>query len=738
MNNPSKLDLKELNPEQTKAVLAGCGPVLVIAGAGSGKTKVLVNRAAYLIAERAISPYHILAVTFTNKAAKEMKERLASLTGLEMGRMWIGTFHSICARILRIEKDALAVDGNFVIYDTSDSRNLMKKCVKYLGLDSQKYAPAGVLASISQAKNKLEAPEDYAKRADSDWENNISSLYREYQKRLRQNNALDFDDLLTETVWLFKDNQRVLAKYRERFKHILVDEYQDTNPCQYELIRLLGSGHGNIFVVGDPDQSIYGWRGADIKNILDFKDDYPNCTVVKLVRNYRSTQNILDASNRLIANNQGRFEKDLITENGAGEKISYHVSGNDKEESRYILKTLVDLRSEGYELKDMAILYRTHAQSRAFEDDCIRFNIPYRIFGGMRFYERKEIKDSLAYLRLTANPADGESLTRIYNEPKRGIGKTTWDKLVREAEKRDQCLYDILAVSDEIGSLNGPTQKKLLALYRMIDEWQDFVLHNSSIAQLLAKIWEDSGYLAALQDETDGEERRENLEQLFNLAAEFDGYVEEMIDEDDGPLTAFLNQISLATDMDEEAKQNNYLSLMTLHAAKGLEFPIICLVGMEEGVFPHSRVKSSFTLSEMEEERRLCYVGITRAKERLIMTGAEKRLTWGNYNYNMPSRFMKELPQELLELSGNTSKDRLSITESQSINIFTKKNPEQPEKPQAAAALIKVGDRVIHAKFGEGIIVSASAHNDDMKVSVAFPEKGIKEFLWSYAPMKKL
>ncbi len=734
-----KLNFEDLNREQLEAVTAEDGPTLVIAGAGSGKTRVLVSRAAYLISERALPPYNFLAVTFTNKAANEMKERLANLTDFNPRSMWIGTFHAICSRILRIEKDALAFTGNFLIYDTTDSRSLMKKIIAASGLDDKKYSPQGVLAAISQAKNKLIAPEEFSSQASSPWEEKAGQLYNEYQRALRKNNALDFDDLLTETYWLLKDNKSVLEKYRLRFRHILVDEYQDTNHCQYQLIKLLAGEEKNIFAVGDPDQSIYGWRGADIRNILDFKKDYPQCRIIKLIRNYRSTQNILDASNSLIANNKSRLEKDLITENGQGEKLLFYTAESDKEEARFVISHYSGL-SEEYQYKDMAILYRTHAQSRLFEDECVKNAIPYRVYGGIRFYERKEIKDSLAYLRLAANPLDGESLGRIYNEPKRGIGKTTWDRLSQAALAKDKSLYYTLADCDTIPQIGPNAQKKLLALYNMLDSWRDFIFSNDSIAALLEKIWQDSGYMEALSATPEGEERLENLEQLYNLAAEFDALYASEEEAEEDALTAFLGQLALATDMDQENKEDNYLTLMTIHAAKGLEFPIVCLAGMEEGIFPHTRVQSSFNDKEMEEERRLCYVGMTRAQKRLILTAASRRLVWGSYSYNLPSRFLSEIPADLLECKGARPIADIArfSKEGRGANVFKQEGKILETKAETSAGLIKIGDKVLHSKFGAGVIVAMSGPREDLTVRVAFPQQGIKQLIWQYAPIKKI
>lgn len=740
-------DLTGLNKEQRAAVCAPEGPVLVIAGAGSGKTKVLVHRAAYLMEEKGLSPYHLLAVTFTNKAAAEMKERLSDLTGLNLRPMWIGTFHSICARILRRESEQAGFDHNFVIYDSADSKSVIKKLVEAAGLDEKKYTPAAVAAEISKAKNRMLGPREYAVEAANPWQEDIAVLYAAYVHALRQNNALDFDDLLFETVKLLESDSALLDKYQERFQHIMVDEYQDTNHCQYRLIRLLAAKHHHIFVVGDPDQSIYGWRGADIRNILDFEADYPDCLTIKLLQNYRSTQNILDASNALIAHNRDRKEKDLFTEAGPGEKIFFYTAENDKGEARFVIETIGQLIQQGYSYKDCAVLYRTHAQSRLFEEECIRYAIPYRIYGGQRFYDRKEIKDSLAYLRLVANPADGESLGRVYNEPKRGIGKTSWERLTAYAVQMDQSLYGALREAKQIESLGPAAQEKLYGLFQMIDGWQDFSLENTSIAALMDNIWNESGYIQALQTQTDGAERLENLEQFYNLCADFDALYAEQEEPEDDPLIAFLAQISLATDLDEMSVTENYLTLMTLHAAKGLEFPVVFMAGMEEGLFPHSRMQQNIFGKNMgdglEEERRLCYVGMTRAKERLFLSAAERRLVWGSYSYNLPSSFLEEIPPALLQCEGqraveNIRYQRDPVAKKRRTNVFAQEGPVLTPKAQSEPNLVSLGDKVEHAKFGVGVVIAMAGEGETLQVSVAFPAQGIKQLAWRYAPIKKL
>ena len=730
--------LENLNQKQLEAVTASERALLVIAGAGSGKTRVLVTRVAYLITEKNNRPWEIFAVTFTNKAAKEMKERLENITGLDTNRMWIGTFHALAMRILRREFQSTAYSNNFLIYDTADSRSLIKKCIAHFALDDKKYSPQLVLSKISDAKNKLITPSDLADYAASEWERNIVKLYTEYQKRLKENNSLDFDDLLFELVKLFEKHPEVLQKYQAQFKHILVDEYQDTNHAQYRIIKLLAGAEGNIFVVGDPDQSIYGWRGADIRNILDFEKDYPNAQTISLTHNYRSTQNILDAANEVIANNLDRKEKELYTDCGSGEKIVFYLAENDKDEAHYVIKSFSYLMDEGYSLGDCAILYRTHAQSRLFEEECIRYAIKYRIYGGMRFYDRMEIKNSLAYLRVVANPMDTESLNRIYNEPKRGIGKTTWDRISNISLQKGKNTFDILTDSLLEDVLGKAARERLKDLYKLVRSFQEFYRQGAQISELLQKIWQDSGYFAALSNEEDGQERLENLEQLYDVASDFDKQFEEIKEEDEDALIAFLGQLSLVTDMDSEEEENNRLTLMTLHAAKGLEFAVIFIAGMEEDVFPHKQAKLTLDDKEMEEERRLCYVGMTRAKERLILTAACKRSLWGQFNYNKTSRFIDEIPDKLINACGIKITNR-NQDHTYSTNVFIAPiRKESKPMPKLSPSLVSIGDKVEHSKFGIGVIVATAGENDDMEVSVAFPNIGIKRLIWRYAAMKKI
>lgn len=739
--------LTKLNPEQLAAVTSESQHLLVVAGAGSGKTRVLVHRLAWLIEEKNVNPYNIMAVTFTNKAAGEMKERVEEMTGINTRWMWIGTFHSLCSRLLRMEAENFGIMRDFVIYDDADSKALIKRCIAELGLGAEEkdYNPSSVLYQISDAKNRMITAAEYEQVSSDVWHQNIARIYRRYQHMLRQANAFDFDDLLTESVWLLEKHPEVLARYQERFSHILVDEYQDTNHCQYRLIRLLAGNAGNIFAVGDPDQSIYKWRGADISNILDFPRHYPDCAELQLNQNYRSTQNILDAANAVIANNQARKDKNLFTDIGSGEKLSYYHAGDDREEAYYVMRTVAELVREGYKLSDCAILFRTHGQSRLLEDECIRFNINYRVYGGMKFYERKEVKDTLAYMRLLVNPYDIEALRRIYNEPKRGIGKTSWDKLNELAVESDKLLFDVLADVNNLDCFGKPAQKKLYALYELLSKLTAFSKLDGSIAQLVSEIWKLSGYNDMLQVDPKKEEKREILEQLYDTASDFDRYYQEMADvtpdeEIESPLIAFLNQVALATDMDSNTENSDYLTLMTLHAAKGLEFPVIFLVGMEEGIFPHKKIIFSNDQTEMEEERRLCYVGMTRAKERLYLTAAMRRQQWGRYEGNKTSRFVGEIPEELIEKTGAyqqiPKQSAKKAEEPRHTSMFTQAQPAPP--PKKKVELLTIGDRIRHAKFGDGVVMQITGSGEDMLLEVAFPDIGSKKLIWKYAPVKKI
>ena len=741
INNTNAFDINNLNKEQREAVTAADGSILVLAGAGSGKTRVLVSRCAYLISEENISPGSILAVTFTNKAAREMRTRLENMTGNNTGHMWLGTFHSICLRILRIESQHRGYDGNFIIYDDNDTQSLLKKIIAQMELDDKKYAPRAVAVFISDAKNNLRNAGEMTNMAANDWERKAAEIYSRYQKTLKDNNALDFDDLIVETVRLFQGSPEVLEKYRTRFKYVLVDEYQDINHMQYMFVSMLAGNGGNIFVVGDPDQSIYGWRGADMNNILDFEKDFPDCRIFTLTQNYRSTQNILDAANKVINNNALRKPKDLWSDKSGGDKIILHTVDNDRDEAYYVLQKAKDLLLQGFNYNNMAVLCRTNSQTRSFEDACVKNRVPYRVIGSMKFYERKEIKDILAFLRVVSNPADSLSLSRIYDEPRRGMGKKTWDKLEESAFQRGVSLYWLLGSPEEIPALSAAAGVKLKKFHEFFESMCDFAALNTSLAALMQKIWDDSGYMRMLKEDPDGEPRIENLSELYNLAVDFDRqYAEDELEAGETPLSAFLSRVALATDLDDYSGEEDYLTLMTLHAAKGLEFPVVFMIAMEENFFPHPR--SLTDDSELEEERRLCYVGMTRAKEKLIFTRAMRRLSWGRINENPPSRFLREVPSELLQETGISYKKTTANKDNgyrSSSSIFTGAQPGQlSAKNDIASELVSVGDKIQHAKFGIGIIVSSSGTGESLEVGVAFPDMGIKTLIWRYAPVKRI
>ncbi len=690
-----------------------------MAGAGSGKTKVLVHRVAYLIEEKGVDPAQILAITFTNKAAREMRERIEQLVGESSKRMWIGTFHATCVRILRQDIHHLGFQSNFVIYDDSDQQQLIKKCLKELNIDEKKFTPRSIASAISSGKNKCWNPEKFGQMAGNFYEATAADVYQLYQKKLRENNALDFDDLIMKTVELFGKKPDILRYYQYKFRYILVDEYQDTNHSQYRLIQMLAESHGNLCVVGDPDQSIYRWRGADIQNILDFEQDYDQAQVIRLEQNYRSTQNILNAANAVIRHNMGRKEKNLWTDQGAGAKIVYRVTEDERSEGAFVAETAYGLHEqEGVSYQDCVVLYRTHAQSRALEEAFIKYKIPYRIYGGIKFYDRKEIMDTLAYLRVLSNTDDGVSLARIINEPKRGIGLTTWEKIENFANFEAIATFNALSRLSEINGLSSRGRHAVQGFYDIMKTLLE-KKNNMFVTQLVEELWHRTGYVDALKADKspEGESRLENLQEFLSVTAEFDQTTEEPT------LENFLAQISLSTDLDSLREEDAAVTMMTLHTAKGLEFPVVFMVGLEEGVFPHGR--AMLDEEEMEEERRLCYVGMTRAKERLYISRAYHRMLWGKSQYNQESRFLKEIPEELMD---------------EGIKDSLKSDNRKPafSSPRKAEGLLNLGDKVQHAKFGVGVIVKTDGSGEDMEVSVAFPKQGIKSFMVKYAPIKKV
>ncbi len=653
--------LEGLNKEQKQAVIEKNGAILVLAGAGSGKTKVLTSRIAYLVSN-GVSPNDILAVTFTNKASKEMQVRLSGYLGEEIvKRMWVGTFHSICGRILRRDlenyktKDGRSWDNNYVIYDDTDTKTIIKNALKKLNLDEKVYDPKVIKTAISNAKNKMQDAYCFATNAKDYYNQKISDVYYEYEKQLAQNNALDFDDMLMLSVNLLKENEAVREKYKQRFKHILVDEFQDTNKAQYDLIKMLypsdGSKNetGSLCAVGDVDQSIYSWRGADFKIILNFQSDYKNSKLIKLEQNYRSTGNILNAANEVIKNNEQRLEKNLYSTKGEGEKLILFEGQDDFSESRYIAKKI---DSSDYKKEDIAILYRTNAQSRSIEEALMSYSIPYKVVGGVKFYDRKEIKDIIAYLKLIYNHNDSQALRRIINEPKRSIGETTVNKLFRFADENSLSVYETLKNLDKIEDINLKTREKLLNFYSLIEELTS-LQNEYNLSDFVNEVMQKSGYIDMLlvEDNIENQSRFENLQEFINVVQEFQQDDFNLDPEDDmGALGNFLSQVALVSDIDEVDDNEKSVTLMTLHAAKGLEFPLVFLAGMEDGIFPHGRsIAFGVSNSELEEERRLMYVGITRAKEKLYLTYAKSRKVWGNYQTNPRSRFLDEIPSDLIE-----------------------------------------------------------------------------------------
>ena len=634
--------IEGLNDKQKEAVLATEGPCLVIAGAGSGKTKVLTHKIAYLISEKNVKPYNILAITFTNKAASEMKQRVEKIVGDVAQEMWMGTFHSICVRILRRFIDRIGFDTSFLIFDTSDQKTVVKECLKALNIDDKTFSDRSVLSEISNAKNEMLTPKAYQAKYSGEFrKEKIGQVYELYQKRLRENNAIDFDDIINYTIDILSENPDVLQYYTEKFKYVLVDEYQDTNKAQFTLVTILASRYGNITVVGDNDQGIYSFRGADISNILNFEKDFPGTKIIKLEQNYRCTGNILKAANAVIKHNENKYEKKLWTENEEGSLPCLYQAEDEYDEANYVVKQIEHLKTEEYlKPKDFVILYRMNAQSRAIEDILRRENIPYKIVGGLKFYERKEIKDTIAYLRLIHNTSDNLSLKRIINEPKRGIGKTSLDKIQEISDRTGTSMYEIIKHAEEF-DLNR-VKANAEEFINLIEELR-LKKQELSISELLKEVLNKSGYTRALELENtvEAETRMQNLEEFLTVAIEFE---EESAD---NTLPEFLESITLSSDVDEMQDEDNTVTLMTLHSAKGLEFPVVFLVGMEEGIFPG--YKSIGEPKELEEERRLFYVGITRAKQFLHLTCAKHRTIFGSTSYNAVSRFIKEIPDNLLD-----------------------------------------------------------------------------------------
>ncbi|GGA43159.1 DNA helicase PcrA [Paenibacillus physcomitrellae] len=787
--------IQKLNPEQKKAVIATEGPLLIMAGAGSGKTRVLTHRIAYLIGTRKAPPWAILAITFTNKAAREMQERVSSLVGPEGRDIWVSTFHSMCVRILRKDIERIGFTSNFSILDSTDQLSVIRNCMKELNFDTKKFEPKAIQAMISAAKNELITPEQYEQKIGDYLQDIAAKVYKMYQRRLRSNNSLDFDDLIMKTIELFKEVPEVLDFYQKKFKYIHVDEYQDTNRAQYMICKMLADSHHRICVVGDSDQSIYRWRGADISNILNFEEDYPEATTIMLEQNYRSTSNILNAANEVISQNSGRKPKKLWTDKGEGPKIKVYRGDSEHDEGYFITSEIHKNIKNAKSYRDHAILYRTNAQSRVIEEILIKSDIPYQIVGGIKFYDRKEIKDILAYLRLLSNPDDDISLTRIINVPKRGIGDTTVAKLAAAAAERNTSIFKVLEFVDDLG-FAGRTRNMLVEFYDMIVSLCRMI-EFLSVTELTEKMLELTEYRIELQRENtlESKSRMENIDEFLSVTQEFEK------NNEDKSLVAFLTDLALIADIDsmnddeQEADSSDAVVLMTMHSAKGLEFPVVFIIGMEEGVFPHSR--AFLDNEELEEERRLAYVGITRAEEQLFLTCAQMRTLFGRTTANPPSRFLEEIPEELKEDtdiardryrrgannggayggrgfgasaggsnfgaarhnagapgaargygaapgSGATARplgggSAASAPGRPSVTVTTGASAAPAARAAGAPGEFKAGDKVSHGKWGTGTIVAVKGSGNDMELQIAFPAPvGVKRLLAGFAPITKV
>lgn len=779
--------LNGMNPRQSQAVTTTQGPLLLMAGAGSGKTRVLTHRVAYLIEECYVNPWNILAITFTNKAAREMKERIHQLLGDVAESVWISTFHSMCVRILRREVETIGYSRNFTILDSSEQLALMKRIVKELNLDPKKHEPRGILAAISNAKNAMQTADDYASLAGADYfKQTVAKCYARYQDVLRENQCMDFDDLIMNTIELFRQSPDTLRHYQNKFQYIHVDEYQDTNHAQYLLVNMLARGFQNICVVGDADQSIYGWRGADMQNILDFEKDYPDAQVILLEQNYRSTKNILKAANQVIENNVNRKKKNLWTENETGEKIQYYRGDNERHEAQFIVKEINDhIQKQGKNYGDFAILYRTNAQSRVVEEMLLKSSIPYKMVGGQKFYERKEIRDILAYLAMIANPQDSISFARVVNVPKRGIGATSVEKFRDFAQLHGMSMLEACE-SVALSNVSGKAAKELAKFGEMMDGFAKMQTY-LSITELTEEILAKTGYLEALKNENtiEANARIDNLNEFLTVTQAFDQQFAQSPEyenvEENEKLSLFLNDLALVSDIDNLEEEATQVTLMTLHAAKGLEFPIVFLVGMEEGLFPLLRANDDE--ADMEEERRLAYVGITRAEEELYITNAISRTIYGRTQFNRPSRFVDEIEEDLLEPIGTYAKRQLqsgdefkaSFGQGMSAADFMKSRQNQSsakssstygnrtygqtqnrpsyQKPQYQTIAKKTfpntntskanvswqaGDKVNHKKWGVGTVVKVHENNGDYELDIAFTGQGIKRLLASFAPIEKI
>ncbi|GAB5614197.1 DNA helicase PcrA [Faecalimonas hominis] len=735
-----------LNTEQKEAVLHTEGPLLILAGAGSGKTRVLTHRISYLIEEKGVNPWNILAITFTNKAAGEMRERVDKIVGFGSESIWVSTFHSMCVRILRRHIDRLGYDTNFTIYDTDDQKTLMKDVCKMLQIDTKVYKERMFLGEISSAKNELVTPEEYELNAAGDYvKGKVAKVYKEYEKQLRDNNALDFDDLLLKTVQLFQTQADVLDYYQERFRYIMVDEYQDTNTVQFQLIRILAGKYKNLCVVGDDDQSIYKFRGANIQNILNFEKVFADARVIKLEQNYRSTANILNAANAVIRHNTGRKDKTLWTDNEEGEKIGFRQFDTAFDEAEYIVDEIrKGVSGKGYTYSDNAILYRTNAQSRMFEEKFVAANIPYKIIGGVNFYARREIKDLLSYLKTIDNGKDDLAVRRIINVPKRSIGLTTVNRVQENALERGISFYDALSSADLIDNI-GRSLSKIESFVALIEHFKE-QSEKMSLSQLMEEIIEMTGYIESLEAESEieAETRIENIEELKSKIIAY----EESCEDEKPTLSGFLEEVALVADVDTLDENSDYVVLMTLHSAKGLEFPNVYLAGMEDGLFPSYMIITADDPMEIEEERRLCYVGITRARKRLTMTCARRRMIHGETQYNKLSRFLKEIPLELLDTGNIVEKNTMDVPKqtayAQARQTFKTKafSTAKPIKQFGTASGegpgYDVGDRVKHMKFGEGLVTAMTAGGRDYEVTVQFDTVGVKKMFATFAKLQKI
>lgn len=761
--------LQSLNPVQKEAASCTEGPLLILAGAGSGKTRVLTHRIAYLIEEKGVNPWNIMAITFTNKAAQEMRDRVDRLVEFGAESIWVATFHSSCVRILRRYIDRLGYDNHFTIYDTDDQKSVIRKAVKELDLDPKQYREGPLLGVISAAKNEMIEPQDFETQAGGDFRMcQEAKIYKAYQKTLIDNNAVDFDDLLLLTVRLLRENRDILEAYQERLRYIMVDEYQDTNSVQFELIRLLSGKYHNLCVVGDDDQSIYKFRGADITNILSFEETFPGAKVVKLEQNYRSTNNILEAANAVIANNAHRKEKHLWSENGEGKEVSFiHYETAYGEAEDVIDKIQTSVHMGKHQYQDCAILYRTNAQSRAFEEKCIKKSVPYRLVGGVNFYQRQEIKDILAYLKTIDSGRDDLSVTRIVNVPKRGIGQVTLNKLAVYASEHGMRLFQAMEQVEQIPGI-GKAADKIKGFVNQIMVFRALAKELDA-AELIESILEQTGYLEELEklEEDKAQAKQENLEEFQNKAADY------YANHDEAALTDFLEEVALVADIDNMDSEADSLTLMTLHSAKGLEFPVVYMTGMEEGLFPSYMSMNSGDPGDIEEERRLCYVGITRAMQQLTLTAAKQRMVHGNIQYSAISRFVKELPQEKLDwkeetfgglfkkgpsmtansLSGNLFGGSSSMSSGSSFsasqgsqtakktnydNVFDLKYAKAFSSPKPDSLDYKEGDRVSHIKFGKGTVLAVEDMKKDYQVTVEFDTAGVKKLFAGFAKLKKI